>query len=203
MNIKTKDLQRFLRSIKLNLEELDYKRKFNINMTSQESMLSLNRTYRTVKNTKLRGIRFKLWHNDIFSHFRMKKFNMTDTDKCPRCGMVEDTQHQLFECKDSKFMWKLYNNIVTNTHNTECKIENFADVLFTRVQDTSQTELIKTVIIKLNIQIIRPRYNIQKILNEIIRYVRIEIGNKNNNDKRWENLLQVIEDMKTQLPVST
>jgi hypothetical protein len=45
----------------------------------------------------------------------------------------------------------------------------------------------------MNIQIHRPRYDTQQVINEILKYVHIESGTKNTKEKEWDELRQVLE----------
>jgi hypothetical protein len=43
----------------------------------------------------------------------MKKYKMTQTDKCPRFGQTETTNHLLWECEHVKNIWSLFDALIT------------------------------------------------------------------------------------------
>jgi hypothetical protein len=62
------------------------------------------------KINKLRNIPNKtklLWliHGDVYCGARMKKFKMTDNDRCIRCFGEETIKHLLLECPYTKVVW--------------------------------------------------------------------------------------------------
>jgi hypothetical protein len=107
-----KRLQLFLKGINKKLGLLNLAKKHNIVIPESELTASIRHTYKNIKNPGLRNIRHKIWHNDIFSRKRMMKFNMVTTDSCERCEETETSRHQLFECREARSMWKLYNIIM-------------------------------------------------------------------------------------------
>jgi hypothetical protein len=39
----------------------------------------------------------------------MFNFKMSETPNCPRCGMIESHDHLLWECRQGKKIWGIYN----------------------------------------------------------------------------------------------
>ena len=53
-----------------------------------------------------RNILLRAYHGDIFSHERMKRMRLSDTDECPTCGAVETREHLLLYCPQTFHMWE-------------------------------------------------------------------------------------------------
>jgi hypothetical protein len=53
-------------------------------------------------STRIRNSAFKLIHGDIYPQARLKNFNLSDSDLCPRCNAIETREHLIFECPTSK-----------------------------------------------------------------------------------------------------
>jgi hypothetical protein len=74
----------------------------------------------------------------------------------------------------------------------DCKVLNFTSVVFTTKFDNPITDLLKTVIIKLNIQIKRPKFGEKTLKQELLKYVRIEIAARKSNNVRWKELKEIL-----------
>jgi asparagine synthetase B (glutamine-hydrolysing) len=61
------------------------------------------------KNVKLRHIYYRLITKDFFTMEKMFKYRMVDNNKCKRCGEVETYKHLLWECREAKNIWQLFN----------------------------------------------------------------------------------------------
>jgi hypothetical protein len=193
-----KEIQTMIKDAK-GREKIDFMRKHGFEVTEMEYTKSMQKMYKIVKNPTIRALELKIWHNDIFSKSRMKKFNMTDEDKCPRCNQTEDVPHQLYNCKQARYMWELYNTIMKEDLNEDCVINEYKEIILTRPQDTPQSELLKMIIVKLNIQIERPFFNRLTILKEMIKYIDIESGSKTKSTKRWQQLRNILLSLLTNI----
>jgi hypothetical protein len=72
----------------------------------------------------------RLIHGDVYCGSRLKKFKLSDTDRCHRCFAEETIAHLLLECPYTKEVWQKLGinptsleNIVSGTDkvNTECR----------------------------------------------------------------------------------
>jgi hypothetical protein len=101
----------------------------------------------------------------------MKKYNMTNNDKCPRCGVLEDSKHLLWECYHSRNIWRLFNQSILNQRHNENIVESFDDVF--KIRGDAGTILVKMRIIQEMIQIERPKNwiqdNITKIREDLLK----------------------------------
>jgi hypothetical protein len=107
--ITAKQLQTTLKKVMKKVEVLVVHEKLKIESFETGNIVNFRKR---CKNAKLRNIYFRLIHGDFFTHVRMKKYNMTPTDECPRCGEKEDMKHLLWECIHAKQIWSMYNNIM-------------------------------------------------------------------------------------------
>ena len=64
-----------------------------IGRVSPEDVKDLGIIIKSLTNTKLKTSKLRLIHGDIFCGSRLKKFGMTDNDKCSRCNKVETIDH--------------------------------------------------------------------------------------------------------------
>jgi hypothetical protein len=107
------------------IEVLDVRNKLGIDNFDEDNII---RFRSNCKNSKLRNIYFRLIHNDFFTHVRMKKYKMTQTDKCPRCSQTETSKHLLWECKHVQNIWSLFNTLMNQTSNSKESINNYEDI---------------------------------------------------------------------------
>jgi hypothetical protein len=100
----------------------------------------------------------------------MKKYKMTNSDKCPRCEEMESTKHLLWECNYVKRIWTLYNVMMNKLNLQNEKVLKYEDVYSPGL--SVDTCLIKIRVIQELIQIERPKNwteeKIIKISNELI-----------------------------------
>ena len=81
------------------------------------SYVNLNK----ITSTRLRNSAFKLIHGDIYPQARLKKFNLSDSDLCPRCNNTETKEHLVASCPASVALWSKLMQIINNVHNTSLK----------------------------------------------------------------------------------
>jgi hypothetical protein len=157
--ITVKEFQITLKNALGKLDTLDCNNKLGI---ENFDMTNLTIFRKNCTNAKLRNIYFRLIHNDFFTHSRMKRYKMTTTDNCPRCGQVETTPHLLWECCQSKRIWEAYNEFMIISGNP-CEIVKDYKGIY-EVGKTKSSTLIKIRVIQELIQIKRPtNWNIENI----------------------------------------
>jgi hypothetical protein len=111
-SVSVKQIQIKLKTVLKRIESTNFERKLGIAEFKQEEIIVFRKQ---CKNSKLRNIYFRLINRDFFTHLRMKKYNMVDSDSCPRCGLTETINHLLWECTHSKQIWNLYNKTIGQT----------------------------------------------------------------------------------------
>jgi hypothetical protein len=112
----------------------------------------------------------------------MKKFGMTEDDKCERCGLVETKTHQLFECRYAKKMWTHYNKTMRAMGLAEVTVNSIEQAITPAKEGNYFSETLKSVVLKANIQITRPKHNVCSLINaNFCSQARIEhkVSNKN------------------------
>jgi hypothetical protein len=145
--VSTKEIQNILKTVLKKVEEINFDQKLGTSNFEEENII---RFRNTCKNVKLRSIFHRLIHNDFFTHVKMKKYKMTETDKCPRCNEPETTKHLLWECVHSRNIWNIYNQLILDEN-----VNSYDDVY--AVNNDYSTVLIKIKIIQELIQIERPK----------------------------------------------
>jgi exonuclease III len=192
--LTVKDFQATLKKALNRVEITNFGEKLDIGEFDNNN-ITIFRKY--CKNAKLRNIYFRLIHKDFFTHVRMKKFNMTTTDKCPRCGEVETIQHLLWECLQVKLIWKIYNNLMVKVNKTDEQINDYKQIY--EVGKTSGTALIKIKVIQELIQIRRPmNWNMENLKKLVTDLVNIEKYNskishsEERTSTKWKFLQGII-----------
>jgi hypothetical protein len=178
--ISVKELQKKLKSALGKTEELNATNKNNIISYDENNIIHLREK---CKNAKLRNIYFRMIHNDFYTYKRMKKYNMTNNNKCPRCGDLEDSKHLLWECYHSRNIWILFNQSILNQRHNENRVESFEDVF--KIRGDAGTILVKMRIIQEMIQIERPKNwiqdNITKIREDLLKIEEYVYKYENKN----------------------
>jgi len=166
-SITVKELQVTLKTALKKTEILNVKNKLGIGNFDEENITKLRSN---CKNPKLRNIYFRMIHNDFYTHERMKRFRMISTDKCPRCGEVETTEHLLWKCVHVQNIWNLFNQVMNHIHNSRESVLLYENVF--KTCDTADICLVKMRIIQSLIQIERPvnwnRGNIVDIIKNLM-----------------------------------
>ena len=117
-----------------------------------------------VTNTKLKTILLRSIHGDIYSGTRLKKFGMTEWDKCPRCDKPETIEHQLLNCHYCKSLWAAVSKL------TGIPIDNMDRLL--GLEDTHDT-----VTITIHSEIIRKLLAIERPICNPIELLRSTLNN--------------------------
>ena len=71
------------------------------------------------KNTLLRFV-----HGEFYTRLKLCRFNLSDTDECPRCGLVETLNHKFLECDYVKRIWSFTNHLRTSITTTDYSLLN-------------------------------------------------------------------------------
>jgi hypothetical protein len=104
--ISTKELQRTLKVAKSKISVQNFSIKLGTIDYRKENIIKFR--YQC-KNVKLRHIYYRLITKDFFTMEKMFKYRMVDNNKCKRCGEVETYKHLLWECREAKNIWQLFN----------------------------------------------------------------------------------------------
>jgi hypothetical protein len=76
---------------------------FNMN---HQDWPQLFEAYAGIKETKLKAFQFKVLYNLLPCQLYLKRIGKSDSDKCPKCNILEDMLHYLIECPDTNAIWK-------------------------------------------------------------------------------------------------
>jgi hypothetical protein len=189
-DVTVKQLQIRLKIILKKVESLDVNNKLQIQTFEKEY---INDFRLKCKNPKLRNIYFRLIHNDFFTYSRMKRYKMTNTDRCPRCEEVETTKHLLWECSHVINIWKIYNTFLKKLKLEHEMITKYDDIF--SPGKSSAICLIKIKIIQELIQIERPKHwnddNIKQISDKLLKIEKYNATVSKNVSKfitKWQNI---------------
>ena len=138
-----------------------------------------------IRNPTLRNYRLKVLYKDVYCQERRFRYGLTNSPRCTICNEIETVQHQLFDCKNAKRMWQIYNNIFKETI-------NFKTAIIVKSNDAS--ELAKAVILKLLVQIDRSMFvSTHYICLQIKQALKLETLITKN--KRHEKVIRDIEGL--------
>jgi hypothetical protein len=156
INVPTKSFQLLMKIVNGSIESFHVGQKHNLDELSDQPEQIFKNLYATVKDSKLRALRYRLLHGDIFCKERMFCFKISDTPACERCGEVETIRHQFYECHSAFRGWRIYNKIMEELGLTDCKVVKYTDALLPSVYGNEVSESLKTLILKMHFQINRP-----------------------------------------------
>jgi len=163
--LTVKELQAMMKTILKKTEDHNANAKLGIAKFNEENIIKVRKN---CKNAKLRNIYFRLIHNDFFTQEKMKRFGMTDSDKCPRCGKVENLRHLIWDCTHSSNIWNLYNVMLRGVYPNSIDFVHTYESIFAACE-TPSTNVIKLKVIQEMIQIDRPKNWNSNKLTQIIR----------------------------------
>jgi hypothetical protein len=198
-DIKTCQLQRILKLSNNCIAQFDISSKYECDHNLENNAI-FPKLYKEVKDPKLRAIRYKILQGDVFSKDRMKKFGMTNDDSCERCRLTETRNHQLYECRYAKLMWAQYNKTMRQMGLRDVEVLSLQQAITPSNTGNYFSETLKSVVLKANIQINRPKHNITSLiqnlfqaqakLENIVSNRKCSIQNKNRQNKTlWYRIL--------------
>jgi hypothetical protein len=195
--LTTKEMQIIFKIALKKVELLDVNKKLGIKDFNYENFLTLRKH---CKNPKLRNIYFRLVHNDFFTGYRMKKFRMTDSDLCKRCGEQENAKHLMWECKESKQIWKLYNELMLKYKGKDAEVTTYDEIH--KVENDGVMCLVKLKIIREMIQIERPKNwtaaKIHKITEDLMNIeLYVSLGDKSISkfNLKWGRMKEILQSL--------
>ena len=137
----------------------------------EHNLLSLGQKIRRLNNIKLKTILLRVIHGDVYCGTRLKKFGMTETDCCQRCGESESIEHLILECDYTKNLWKLVEK-VTCIHNN-----SLTTILGCDDKHDKTTLTLHAEILRLLLAIDRPTNQPKDVLkNTLVRLHTLEKG---------------------------
>ncbi len=130
----------------------------------------------------------------------MFRYRMTESPNCNRCGEIETVDHLLFECNDSKKMWKTYNTVLKRKLSSRYEINGKKDIFNFEIGTIEN--ILKVKLINELIQIERPKFwtesRTEKILEEMRKFDKY-IGKKNYPNlekytKKWGHMSPITHE---------
>jgi exonuclease III len=184
-NITTKEIQVILKTVLNRIEKADFMNKLNAEYFEVENIMKFRES---CKNAKLRNIYFRAIHNDFFSNDRMMKFKMTDSNKCSRCEEIETSKHLLWDCREAKRIWEVFNEVIKEQTTLTERVQKYEDIF--QMYENKVLNMIKVKIIQQSIQIKRiSRWTTQAGI-DLIKDLKIveEYGAKKSHKMVQHNL---------------
>ena len=136
-----------------------------LSQLSATNLITIGSQIKRLTNVKNKGILLRVMHGDIYCGTRLKKFGMTDSDTCPRCGESEDIEHQIMNCSYTRVIWEIVTDITGIVHN------NLSVILGNDRKHNKASMALNAEIIKMLLAIDRPTQNqgqtIAKILDRL------------------------------------
>jgi hypothetical protein len=172
-NVSTKSFQLLMKKVNCSIETFDVAQKHRLDEVPSQTEQIFPKLYSTVKDTKLRALRYRFLHGDIFCKERMFRFKISETPECDRCGEIETIKHQFYECHTALDGWHIYNKIIEEIGLYDCKVESYNDVLLPSTYGNEVSETLKTLVLKMHFQICRPN-TISK--NMILSALKRQLG---------------------------
>jgi hypothetical protein len=72
----------------------------------EENWPIIFKNYANIQDTKLKSFQFKILNDLIPCNLYLKRIGKSDTDRCPKCNLLEDITHYLSECPSTKSTWQ-------------------------------------------------------------------------------------------------
>ena len=151
---------------------------------NDDGLIKLGLSIRSLTNTKLKSILLRAIHGDIYCGTRLKKFGMSDSDICQRCGCPETIKHLLLECNYVKQIWEICKSF------TSIPMDNINAVLGYHDFHDKTTLTIHCEIIRRLLAIERPITSQHKLIRSVInRLAIVEKGISKHTIKSFQLLL--------------
>ena len=61
--------------------------------------------YAAIKDTRTKAFQYKVLNNLLPCNLYLKRIGKSDTDKCPKCNMLDDQMHYLVQCPEVALIW--------------------------------------------------------------------------------------------------
>ena len=150
------------------------------------------RIYKCTKSTKLQEFQFKFLHNIHVNNYWLKKWKITDTDRCKLClEHIETLDHLIWKCKYVVNFWKeviTFMNVKFNKNITQQEVyygseNNLLSMLMI---------IAKQYVYNSNRKCVNPVF--KEYLNKVMYIMKMEEAMYKNNNKieewyeRWEPL---------------
>ena len=78
--------------------------KVGMALTPAESINWFN-LLRKLTSTRHKDTLLRIIHGEIYTKAKLFRFNLIDNPGCPRCGLLEDLNHKIFECTYARRIW--------------------------------------------------------------------------------------------------
>ena len=66
-----------------------------------------------LKSTKHKNILLRVAHGEVYTKEKLHRFNLSDSNLCPRCGQIETLTHKFIDCEYIRRIWTQANLILS------------------------------------------------------------------------------------------
>ena len=149
-----------------------------------------------IKNPTLRAIRLKILYKDVWCQEKRLKLGISSDDRCTICGESESVMHQLFFCNNAKRLWDIGRNVVGTNELIIAENDLSTISKLIEVSPSIPSEIVKSVIFKLLIQIDRSSNlndtDIRRIIAQWLNIEYLALSKSYKNNKSQLELLKSI-----------
>ena len=92
-------------------------------------------------STKHKNIILKVAHGEVFTKLKLHRFNLIDSNSCPRCDQPEDLRHKFLNCEYIARIWKCANQYTNQLTTSNINQIDQAKVAIGSFLDSNQTIL--------------------------------------------------------------
>jgi hypothetical protein len=121
----------------------------------------------------------------------MKKYKMTESDLCPRCGQIETVSHLLWECANVKIVWNEYNAFMSKVGQEQELVRSYNSIY--TAGNKPSTNIIKIKLIQELIQKERLTHwnsgKMEILVSDLIKmdkYIALKNHEMDRFNKKWK-----------------
>ena len=181
---------RIARSEKVPIQEF----KLGIKLTPSESINWGNRLNKLTstrhKNTLLRAL-----HGEIYTGEKLLRFGLSDTDKCPRCGEIENLTHKILTCAYVEQIWNRTIPIISKLNtSSEPNLNRIKLITGTSIGSSISSLTLVAEIIQ-NILYLKPEQEYLLHPNYFVKRVIKNLSIKEGNKKIKKDFIELAEEL--------
>ena len=198
-NITNKDIYWiFIKSIQIKAVIID-KLEYSLGITSGQ-WKTIFLIPKTVKNTKIKTFQYKVLFNLIPCNLYLYRITKSDTDKCDKCGKLDDIMHYFCECYQMVTFWSSFSRWWENMMNQRIQLDQ-KTILVGCITNNNNFESLNACILIAKWHIYKNKLNndlifFYKFLCELKYAIMIEknIAVRNNQLQKHNEIWGKIED---------
>jgi hypothetical protein len=155
---------------------------------------------KVVKNTKIKTFQYKVLFNLIPCNLYLNRIQKSDTDKCDKCGKLDDEIHYFYECNQMMIFWSSFNRWWENMMDQKIYLDQ-KTILVGSIEPNDNFESLNACLLIAKWHIYKNKLNnddifFYKFLCELKYALMIEknIALRNNRLPKYNEIWQKIEN---------